>query len=186
VLIASHGSGALAAARVGSQIESLTWLIVAGFASALTAFVGQNFGAGKWGRIHKGFKISSLLMLGWGLAVTLLLFFGGTVLLGIFIPDDPEVVAIGVIYLKILATIQIAACLEGAAAGAFRGLGKTMYPSVSSIASNVLRVMFAYAFTYFTNLGLNGLWIAISLSAGIRGMWIYIWYVLYARRRPRG
>ena len=56
-IIATFGSGAIAASRVGSQIDSLAWLIAGGFASALTAFTGQNFGAGKWSRIRKGFRI---------------------------------------------------------------------------------------------------------------------------------
>ncbi|MDR3085484.1 MAG: MATE family efflux transporter, partial [Christensenellaceae bacterium] len=54
-LINGFGSDVMAANRIGSQIESLTWLIGGGFSSALTAFTGQNFGAGKWSRIHKGF-----------------------------------------------------------------------------------------------------------------------------------
>ena len=184
-LIATHGSDALSASRVASQVESLTWLIVGGFASAITAFVGQNFGAGKWSRIHKGFKVSSLLMLGWGVMVTLLLFFGGPALMRLFIPDNANVVEIGARYMKILAIIQIPACVEGVAAGAFRGQGKTLYPSISSVTTNVLRVALAYGFTHFTNLGLNGLFIAISLSAGLRGIWIYAWYAINMRKLPK-
>jgi len=184
-MIASFGAVALAATRVSSQIESLTWLIVGGYASALTAFTGQNFGAGKWGRIFKGFKISSVMMVGWGIIVGFILYFGCGVLIGIFIPNDPEVTRIGVEYMSFLAIIQIPQCLEGVAAGAFRGQGKTIPPSISSASSNALRVVFAYILTNFTSLGLTGIWIAIITGAGIRGLWIYIWYVLYARGIPK-
>ena len=184
-LVASYGAGALAASRVSIQIESLTWLIAVGYASALTAFTGQNFGAGKWGRIHKGFGISSALMAGWGLAIGVLLFFGGRALIGIFIRHDPEIVEIGVEYLRILALIQVPACLEGVAAGVFRGQGKTVPPSIASVVSNALRVAFAHVLTNFTGLGLTGIWIAIAAGAGVRGVWIYIWYLLYSRRIPK-
>jgi putative MATE family efflux protein len=183
-LIAMYGSGALAASRVASQIESLTWLIAGGFATALTTYTGQNFGAKKWSRIHKGFTVSTGLMMGWGAIVTLILLFGGSALLRIFLPNDPDIVDIGARYLRILAIIQIPACLEGVAAGIFRGQGKTLPPSISSVSSNILRVILAYCFTYFTDLGLDGLWIAVSVSAGIRGVWIFIWYLLYSRRLP--
>jgi putative MATE family efflux protein len=53
-----YGETAVAVQRVGSQIESLSWLIGGGFASAVTAFVGQNYGARQWERIRRGYRIS--------------------------------------------------------------------------------------------------------------------------------
>jgi putative MATE family efflux protein len=184
-LITSYGASAMAASRVGSQIESLTWLIAGGYASALTAFTGQNFGAGKWGRIHRGFNVSSALMAGWGVIVGLILYFGSGALYRIFIPDDPEVIEIGVQYMRILALIQIPGCLEGVAAGVFRGQGKTIPPSISSGTTNALRVVLAYILAHFTPLGLTGIWIAVSAGAGARGLWIFIWYVFYSRKTPK-
>jgi len=184
-LVASFGTDAMAAMRVSSQVESLTWLIVGGYGSALIAFTGQNFGAGKWGRIQKGFKVSSALIVCWGAAVSLTLFFGGGALIELFIPNEPEVLKIGVEYLRILATIQIPMCLEGVAAGAFRGQGRTIPPSVASITSNALRVTLAFILARYTGLGLTGIWISVSLGAGLRGLWIYIWYLLYSKRTQK-
>jgi len=184
-LIASYGAGAMAASRVGSQIESLTWLIAGGYASALTAFAGQNFGAGKWGRIRRGFSISSVLMAGWGFLVGFILYFGSTFLFKIFLPNDPDVVHIGVGYMRVLALVQIPACLEGVAAGVFRGQGKTIPPSVASGTSNAMRVVLAYILTHYTNLGLTGIWIAFAAGAGVRGLWMYIWYLFYSRGKPK-
>jgi len=184
-LVATYGAGALAAVRVGSQIESLTWLIAGGYAAALTAFTGQNFGAGKWIRINKGFRISTVMMTLWGLFVAVLLYFGGGALYRIFVPNDHEVVALGIVYLRMLAFVQIPACLEGVAAGIFRGKGKTVPPSIASITSNVMRVILAYAFVMFTGLGLPGIWLAVAISAAIRGIWIFIWYLMHSRREPK-
>jgi len=184
-LIASYGAEAMAAQRVSTQIESMTWLIAGGYASALTAFTGQNFGAGKWRRIRRGFIVSTGMMAGWGAIVGLILYFGCYTLIGVFIPNDPVVVEIGVGYMQILALIQIPSCLEGVAAGVFRGLGKTVPPSLASVSSNSLRVVFAYLLTSYTTLGLTGIWIAIAAGAALRGSWIFIWYVIYSRRNPK-
>jgi len=184
-LIARYGASALATVRVGSQIESLTWLIAGGYASALTAFTGQNFGAGKWSRIRKGFSISTVIMAVWGLIISFVLFFFGGALFGIFVPNDPEVIEMGVHFLRILAIIQIPACLEGVASGIFRGQGKTLPPSIASISSNILRVILAYGVVYFTDLSLTGIWIAVTISAGVRGIWIFLWYMFYSRKTPR-
>jgi len=184
-LIASYGASALAAVRVGSQIESLTWLIAGGYAAALTAFTGQNFGAGKWTRISKGFRLSSVMMSGWGLLVALVLIVFGGALFRIFIPNEPDVVALGIHYLQLLAICQIPACLEGVAAGVFRGMGKTVPPSISSITSNIMRVVLAYLFYTFTDMGLTGIWLAVVISASIRGTWIFVWYVIYSGKLPK-
>jgi len=183
LLIVSFGESAMAATRVSTQIESLTWLIGGGFASALTAYTGQNFGAGKWTRINRGFKVSSGIMSLWGLIVSLVLIFGGRFLVGLFVSD--EVAELGAMNLRIFAICQIPQCLEGVAAGVFRGQGKTVPPSISSISSNVARVILAYVLVHFTDLGLYGVWIALALGATLRGIWIYVWYVHYSRRVPK-
>ncbi len=181
--IAAWGTDAMAAHRVGSQVESLSWLVAGGFSSALTAFIGQNYGARKWGRIHEGFRIASIVMVVYGAIITAVLFFGAQAVYTVFVPDNPNVVKIGVEGLKILAACQLVACLEGAAAGAFRGMGKTLPPSIASVSSNGLRVIAAY-FLARTPLGLNGIWWAISIGAAVRSLWIYFWYRLSSRRLP--
>ena len=184
-LVFSYGANAMAASRVGSQIESLTWLIAVGFASALTAFAGQNYGAGRWSRIHRCLKIATAIMSGWGVVVSLILFFGSNALFRVFIPDNPVVVGIGSEYLRIVALAQIPGCLEGVAAGLFRGQGKTVPPSVASGTTNALRVVLAFVLSRYTALGLTGIWIALTVGMFARGSWMYIWYLLYSRKTPK-
>ena len=174
--IAYYGAGAMAASRISTQIESLTWLIAGGFASALTAFVGQNYGAKKWDRISRCFKVSTAMMVAWGAVVSAILYFGSNVLIAVFAPEDLTVIQIGAEFMRILAIVQIPACLEGVASGSFRGRGKTVPPSVVSVTCNTLRVVLAYVLSHHTVLGLTGIWIAISAGAGVRGLWMYIWY----------
>ncbi len=57
--VAVYGASAITVARIGSQVESLCWITGLGFSSGITAFVGQNFGAGKWVRIRRGFSSSA-------------------------------------------------------------------------------------------------------------------------------
>lgn len=181
--VADWGASAIAVQRVGSQVESLSWMIGGGFASAITAFVGQNFGAGKWARIRSGFCISLMTISIWGLFVMVLLLVAGGALFSIFLPD-PKLVGMGATYLRILAVCQIFVALESAAGGAFRGMGKTLPPSVASIACNAMRVLLAY-FLSQTSLGLDGLWWGIALGASLRGAWIFIWFLVVFRCQPR-
>jgi len=177
--IADFGYGAVAAQRVGSQVESLSWMMAGGFASAVTAFMGQNFGAKKFGRLREGYKISMAAMTIYGAFVTIVLFVFANPLISIFL-SDPASVAIGTTYLQFISVLQLLSCMEGVAAGTFRGMGLTMKPTIVSVGSNVLRVVLAYALAA-TALGLNGIWIAIAISVTVRNVWLLVWYKVYAR-----
>ena len=181
--VAQFGSDAVAAQRVGTQIESLTWLVGGGYAVAFTAFIGQNHGAKEWGRISRGFKISALVKTMWGLGVGLIMFFGGESLFNLFI-SEPTTVAIGVSYMRILAVVQIPQCMEHLCAGAFDGAGKTMPPTIVSMTFNGLRVVVAYLLSQ-TALGLDGIWIAIALSNLTKGVFLTAWYLLWSRKVQR-
>lgn len=182
--VAAFGAGAIATQRIGSQVESLSWLIAGGFSSAFTAYVGQNYGAGRWRRIHRGFAISTASMVVWGLLVTCLLYFGAGAIFALFLPGEPETVAAGAGYLRILAACQLLGCLEPIAAGAFRGMGRTLPPSLVSILVCGARTIAAWALCQ-TALGLNGIWWALSLGAAARGLILFVCYLVYAARLPR-
>ncbi len=178
-----YGETAVAVQRVGSQIESLSWLVGGGFASAVTAFIGQNYGAEKWTRIRKGYRISLISLLAWEALVTLVLIFGGRFFFSLFLQDPPEILDMGATYLRILAGCQLFMALEGACSGTFRGMGQTLPPSLISIASNLIRPFLCWWMSSW--MGLNGLWMGITVSAALRGTMMFIWFTLYERKLPR-
>ncbi len=183
MVAANYGETAVAVQRVGSQVESLSWLIGGGFSSAVTAFVGQNFGARRWERIRHGYRISLAALLAWEVLVTLFLVFAGRFVFSLFLSEPPEILNMGATYLRILAASQIFSALEGACSGVFRGMGRTSPPSICSIASNLLRPLLCWGFMQW--MGLNGLWMGITVSASLRGLFMFIWFTLYERQIPR-
>ena len=180
-MIAGFGAMALATKQIGVQMISLSFLIGGGYASAFTSFVGQNFGAKKFDRIKQGFRISLFVMTGWGSFVTLLLVFAGGFFYRLF-SDDPTVIEIGITYLRIAAIVQIAGCLEAVSAGAFRGLGKTIPPSIVTITFNTLRVFIAFALSR-TSLGLYGVFIGEASGILMRGIAMTVWCLIYQKKR---
>lgn len=181
--VGSFGTAAFTVSRIGSQIESFSWLVSGGFGTAVVAFIGQNYGAGKWARIHSGFRLSILAMAVWGVIVAVgLFFFGGAMYL--LFTDDAVVLSLAVAYMQIVAPGQITACIESVAAGAFKGIGKTVPPAIVSFTSNAARVVLAW-FLMRTSLGLNGIWIAAVSGMLVRGTWVTVWYMLAARSLPK-
>jgi putative MATE family efflux protein len=177
---AGFGAHAVAVAKIGSQMESLSWLIGGGFGSALVAFIGQNHGAGKRDRIAQGVKISFLTMTVWGSLVTLFLFTLGPVFFRILLPA-PELASLGRSYLYIFAFCQLPMNLEAVGAGAFKGTSRTIQPSLVSIVSNIAKPILAW-FLSRTSLGIFGVWISVSICSFIRGIWICAWYFLAEKK----
>lgn len=178
-----YGENAVAVQRVGSQIESLSWLVGGGFASAITAFMGQNFGARKWARIRRGFRVAMAALLAWEAAVTLLLVFCGRFLFSLFLSEPEGILDMGATYLMILAGCQLFMGLEGVSAGTFRGVGKTLPPSICSILSNLIRPIVCWWLARI--MGLDGIWLGVTLSAALRGALILVWFLHDERKMPR-
>lgn len=174
-LIAGFGPVAVAVQSIGSNIESITWMTADGFSSAISAFVGQNYGAKKPDRIKDGYKQGIQILGGIGLFTTLLLIVFAEPLFAIFVPNDPVAIKEGIIYLRILGMSQFLMSIEIGTTGAFNGLGKTMPPTVNGAVLNALRIPMA-AFLSSTSLGLSGIWIAITVSSNLKGIILFIWY----------
>ena len=71
-MVSAFGAEAIATQRVGGQIESISWNTADGFATALNAFIAQNYGAGEMGRVKKGYRASQWTVGIWGIFITLL------------------------------------------------------------------------------------------------------------------
>ena len=168
-LVSSWGPVAIAVQKVGSQIEAISWMTAEGFGAALTAFVGQNYGANRWDRILKGYKATMILAACIGLFATLLLIFAGKSMFAIFIPEA-EAIEAGGTYLRILGFSQIFMCIEITTAGAFNGLGNTVTPSWISIILTGIRIPIGMFLSGIASLGLNGIWWSISGTSIIKGI----------------
>jgi putative MATE family efflux protein len=180
---ARFGPAAMAVERIGSQMESLTWLIGGGFGSALVAFIGQNYGAGKGERIRKGVKLSLALMGGWGALVVIFFYTAAKQIFYLFLPDQ-HIAELGKYYLWILAICHIPMNLEAVFSGVFKGHGRTMPPSVVSIVCNTLKPILAF-FLCRTELGLYGIWTGITAGDTLRGIWLGMWYMIAERKERK-
>lgn len=169
-----YGEIAVAINRVGTQIESLSWMVGLGFSSAMAAFVGQNFGAQKWDRIKRSFKLATGVLLVWEIFITIILLVYGGFIFSLFLSDPPEIVDMGGTFLRIMAMSLVFMAFEGVCSGAFRGLGMTLPPSICSIGANLLRPLLCWLFSL--KFGLNGLWLGISVSSMLRGLSMLIWF----------
>ena len=139
--INSFGSSTIAAFTAYGKTDMITWMISGAFGVAITTFVGQNYGAQKYDRIHKSIWIClgmSVALIG-GLSGLELVF--RRFILGIF-TADPEVIRLGAYVMLWVVPFNAVFMPVEIFAGAMRGTGYSMVPTaITSICVCLFRVL---------------------------------------------
>lgn len=169
--VAFYGAMPLAVGSVGSNIESISWMTTEGFASAITAFTAQNFGAAYHKRIHEIFKTSIRSAGVIGILATGLLFIFRYQLFHLFMPNDAAAIALGGTYLLIFSASQFFMSMEIGGTGFLNGISDTRTPAIINTVFNLLRI--PLALVLMPSLGVAGVWISMSVSSIIKGIVIY-------------
>lgn len=181
-LAARWGAVGVAAQSIGAQIEAISWMTAAGFSTALAAFTGQNYGAGNYERIRKGYRLTLGIAGSIGLFAGIIFYAFNKEIFSLFV-EEPEAIAAGGNYLKILALSQLFMVTESVTAGAFNGTGHTTPPALTSIFFTGARIPMAFFLTTFPALGLTGIWWSITISSVFKGTVLPIWYLWFQRHR---
>ena len=125
-MVSGFGAEAVAVQRVGGQIESVSWNTADGFGTALNAFIGQNYGAGKMDRVRKGYKASLCSVGIWGIFITIMFVFQPKAIAEIFF-HEPKAIMIAIGYLTIIGVSEAFMAVELMTVGALSGLGKSTF-----------------------------------------------------------
>lgn len=172
-IIVRFGADAIAVQKVGIQIESISYMTIGGLQGAIAAFFGQNYGARRLDRIHQGYRKSLLLTTVFGIVISLIFILFPAQLFSIFLADASSL-ELGTNYMRIIGYSQLFMCLELMTVGAFNGLGKTHIPPMFSITLTALRIPLAILLS--GPFGLNGVWMAISLTSVFKGVVLVFWF----------
>ena len=142
--INSFGSATIAAFTAYAKADMLTWMLSGALGVAITTFVGQNYGARKYDRIHKSVRIC----LGMGVVLigassTVIILFRH-VILGVF-STDPEVIRLGAWLMLWVVPFNAFFVPVEVCAGAMRGAGCSALPTaITGICACAFRVLWLF------------------------------------------
>lgn len=179
-IIGSFGAHAIAAQKIGLQIESITYMVIGGLHGAISSFVGQNFGAGKYKRIKEGYNTALKLGIFYSLIMAFVFIFLNKPIIKLFIREN-ETIMIAANYLTIVAFSQIFSTIETVSNGTFTGLGLPKIPSIISIAFTALRI--PIALLLIRRFSINGVWMSIAISSILKGITSYVMYFIVIKRK---
>lgn len=130
------GVPVIAAFAAASRIDDFCYTPEQNIGHAMTSFMAQNKGAGRFDRMKAGFKEGMVIELCYGFLVLLIGFFGAESIMGLF-STDPAVVSEGVKYLRVISIAYLLPALTNGIQGFFRGIGDlkvTLFSSIINIA----------------------------------------------------
>lgn len=161
-LVNGFGPHVIAAFTAAARLDTFANMPVGNFGNALSSFVGQNIGAGKMDRVKKGYQATMMMSIGFTLAISVVMFFFGNILMAAF-TDDPRVVAEGINYLRIVSVGYFLQAILFVNSGLVRGTGNSIFPMFITITSLwIVRVPVAAILS--KPLGTTGLWLGIPLG----------------------
>lgn len=141
----NFGVNTMAAWAVFGKIDSIVWMINGAFGIAVTTFVGQNFGAGKWERVRRGTRDCLLMTVGTELALSAFIVFVGQYLFGIF-TSDAGVIQIGMRMVRIISPAYWLFAFIEIFSGSLRAQGSVLVTTLMTLTGvcllRVVWVMF--------------------------------------------
>ncbi len=164
----------------GGQLEAIAWNTSQGFSTALSAFVAQNYAAGKNDRVLGAYATTLKMTAVFGTFCTLLFVFWGSELFSLIVPD-PQAYKAGGVFLRIDGYSMLFMMLEITTQGLFYGTGRTIPPAVISIGFNTLRIPLAMLLASI-GMDITGVWWAISLTSIAKGITSAAWFAVLKRR----
>ena len=129
-----------------SKFDGLFWMISGAMGVTITTFVGQNFGAGRVDRIHKGVRVMNWAYVAIALVMSVLVITFRDPLFRIFV-ESSEAVSIGCRMLLIISPFYLVNIYIENYSGALRGVGDTVMPMLFSIFGIcVFRMIYLWVF----------------------------------------
>ena len=180
-IINGFGAPVMAGYSAAVKLNNLVITSFTTLGNGMSNYTAQNLGAQKLSRIKQGFKVGIKLVWMLSLPLFLLYFFGGNIVLKLFM-DEPTELALhtGIIYLKILSPFYFVVSAKLVADGILRGAGLMKYFMIGTFTDLILRVVLAFCFSK-TLLGSTGIWCAwpigwcvatmLSISFYRKGPW---------------
>ena len=167
ILSIVNDMGVIASAGVGvaEKVCAFIMLISSAFMQSMSAFVAQNYGAGRLTRTRKALHYGIAVSFTVGIVMFAITFFHGDILAGIF-SSDPEVIAAAADYLKAYAIDCLFTAIFFCYTGFYNGIGRTRFVMIQGIlGAFCVRVPVSYIMSIQPNTSLFHIGLATPISS---------------------
>ena len=155
-IVNTMGVNAMAAFTASSRIDDFAYIPQQNIGHAATTLMAQNRGAGKKDRVRKGFFCGLKIEAVYAVCITVLCYLCAEPIIRLF-ADQPEVVELGVRFLRLVSLFYLMPALTNGVQGGFRGLGDLKITLNSSMLNMAGRVAAAAVFVLILHMHIEAL-----------------------------
>lgn len=160
-IVNGFGTVPIAAFTVASRLDGFASMPALNLSQAMTSFTGQNMGAGKTERVHRGYRASLTIGTIISIAVGIIVMIFSKQLMGFFTPDA-DVASVGAQYLIVVGATYTLFSTMFINNGVLRGAGDSFIPMINTLlALWVVRIPCAILFSQTLELGILGVWLSV-------------------------
>lgn len=164
-LVNSFGTTVMAAFAATVKIDSFAYMPAQEFGNAFSLFISQNYGSGKYDRVHQGMKKALKTSVIFCLILSAAIFILAPELMQIFVDgSEINIIRTGSEYLRIEGSFYFGIGILFLLYGFYRGIGKPEMSLILTIISLGTRVALAYILAPISSIGVNGIWWAIPIG----------------------
>lgn len=179
--INGYGAAAIAGSAAAVNFEYYCYYIIVACNGAAISFIGQNYGAQKYDRVRRIYRICLLMGLIGCFTANALFTWQNHFFLSFF-TTDAEVIRYGAIRMEGVLLFQFIACSYEVTGSALRGMGESMLPTIMTVFGTcILRIIWVFAvMPHYT--GFAHLMQVYPLSWVLTGTMVIIAYNLKMRQ----
>lgn len=175
-IINGFGAPVMAGYSAAVKLNNLVITSFTTLGNGISNFSAQNIGGGKLSRIRAGFKAGIKMVWLISLPLCLLYFFGGGIVLRLFLEEPTErAMETGIAFLRILSPFYFVVSAKLVSDGVLRGTGMMKQFMVGTFTDLILRVVLAFVFSG-TALGETGIWCAWPVGWTIAAVLSLLFY----------
>ncbi|XBX07154.1 MATE family efflux transporter [Enterocloster clostridioformis] len=164
-LVNSFGAVVMAAFAAAVKIDSFAYMPVQDFGNAFSTFIAQNYGAGRHDRVEKGIKSAVTASVLFCLVISFIVCVFARELMLVFVqPQEAEILAVGVQYLRIEGTFYCGIGCLFLLYGLYRAVRKPEMSVVLTVISLGTRVVLAYILSAIPGIGVVGIWVSVPIG----------------------
>ena len=162
-LVNSFDQTTMSAFTVGNRMEAYALVPIFGLNSGVATFTGQNVGAQKYDRVHRGWRVSTIMSCVSSVAIALTI--------NLLAGDFARLFNLGgvsmakaVEYQRYMSYCVVLFAAYMPTSGLLQGAGDAIWASVTSLATLSARVAVSYLLAYAFNVGYASCWLSLPVG----------------------
>ena len=165
-VVNGYGVAFIGGFTASNKLYGVLEIAASSYGYAMITYVGQNLGAGKFDRIHKGVRCASVISTITSLLIAVTMLIAGKGIISMFISgtqqEISEAIRVGYVYLAFMSFCLPVLYILHVSRSSIQGLGNTILPMVTGVVEFIMRTGGVLLLPTF--IGENGIFLAEVLA----------------------